>query len=71
MKPALALIAEVVVPTVTEGVVAMVVAEVAGVAEVADLEEEGSEGIRLSGRRIRLVVVIVPAQLRKLSPAHT
>ena len=43
MKPALVLIAEVVIPMVTEGaVVAMVVATVA--VEVADPGEEGSEG---------------------------
>jgi len=58
MKPALALIAEVVVvPMVTEGVVAMVVV----VVEVADPGAEGSEDIKLSGRHQCLIVVLVPA----------
>ena len=54
MKLALVLIAEVVVPTVTEGAVVATVA-----VEVADPGEEGSKDIELSGRYLCLIVVLV------------
>ena len=54
MKPALVLIAEVVVPMMTKGAVVATVA-----AEVADPGEEGSEDIELPGRYLWLIVVLV------------
>ena len=63
MKPALVLIAEVVVPMVTEGAVVATVTEGAVVAtvavEVADPGGGGSEDIELSGRYLCLIVVLV------------